>query len=214
MMYCRLIAFCLRYMSLPGSTQFDTLSASSSNCAGQHISPVGAGDDDDDFILVADLQSAPLPTRSPSTPSVVDERPTLVHRGVGPSGASSQKHQHPYLPQPGLLREFCGLPCGPVYIVWRIPNCSLQFVEGIHFGENAWEGIVATIPGGHYRRGRDRLCALPESYDQAEPSSQRLRRAAAVFRREARRHGVEHDITVWLWSSHPGAGQHQPRSQS
>eukprot|EP00971_Amphidinium_carterae_P198898 3947214-Amphidinium_carterae.1 len=172
--------------------------------AGSSVSPVSdpplpIAEDDDDFIIVADLQSHPPRARSPVAPG--SGAVCVADR----SSSSSCSSRHQRVPCPGLISEFSGLPAGPIYIVWSIPGCSLGNIAGVHCGATSWSGIASTIPGGHYRAGQDRLQALPNSRDCDEDPSARLQRAAQLFQKEASKHKVSSSVTVWLWSSHPRA---------
>eukprot|EP00971_Amphidinium_carterae_P261693 5191582-Amphidinium_carterae.1 len=159
----------------PGDTESaaNSSSVSAGSCAGQHSTIHSDFDSDDgEFILVSELLSQPSPSSSTSLPSVVLPCARSRIRSVPAScSVSSTQCRAPY---PGLLSEFCGLPCGPVYVVWAIPGSLLDCPSGIHFGAEAWLGILSIIPGGSYRSGQDRLRALPESRDIDEASDHRL----------------------------------------
>eukprot|EP00971_Amphidinium_carterae_P286782 5693732-Amphidinium_carterae.1 len=164
----------------------------------------GASSDDDDFIVVSEL-SRPA-SRSSSTTVLPSVGPVLPIASSGCVPASAPAHQSSSAP----LRcpVFTGLPCGPTYIVWRLPGCSWD-PAGVHVGDHAWLGILGSIPGQQYRSGQDRLRALVNSRDPSETRSSRLSRAVALYQDEARRHKVSSAVTVWLWVSPSRALQWQ-----
>eukprot|EP00971_Amphidinium_carterae_P339210 6476869-Amphidinium_carterae.1 len=150
----------------------DSLCVSAGGCVSPHSNTPSQADSDDEFIIVADLPFHPssASSRSTESPLVGPVLPCASPRVVSRSTQSSRRllSAQPRLPAPALLSEFCGLPCGPVYVVWKLPACSACNPAGIHFGERAWQGILSIIPGHQYRSGQDRLRALPFSYDETE----------------------------------------------